>query len=415
MAATDRSAQARAYIPGLDGLRALAILLVFQFHVVVVTVYLTPLDKRSPFDEFLFKLFGNGYIGVDLFFVISGFLITSILLDAKSSTSYLRSFYARRVLRIFPVYYAFVLYLVLLPSWRDMDGYFEKFESVPDHQWWFWLYMSNIPQSLPDTAVGGPGFPSTHLWSLAIEEQFYIVWPLVVLACSRRWLLRVCVAAVGGALVFRVVASLDIASSWASPLTPYFFTPARLDPLAIGALIACVDLDGVARVRTRRYAPFVCAGSLLVLCGLGIWHQGLPPDEPWVHRVGFSALALLFGSCIVLLVMAPRETALHKLMSGATLRSIGKYSYAMYLFHPIVLAELGNRVSEAGYFPRIAGGFAASLLVYDFIALSMTFGLAWISWQVLEGPILRLKRRFPYDRPAMANDGSGSAHAEAPG
>jgi peptidoglycan/LPS O-acetylase OafA/YrhL len=387
--------EARERIPVLDGLRALAILLVFQFHVVQVTRHLMPPDDRAGVDELMFRLFLNGYAGVDLFFVLSGFLITGILVDAKSGSSYFRAFYGRRVLRIFPLYYAFILYLLLLPSWRSLDGFLGGFAGMREHQWWFWLYLQNIPVSLPEP-TGLEGFPGVHLWSLAIEEQFYLVWPAVVLVCSRAWLMRVCVAAIVGALVFRIMASLDTSSSWAYELTPYYFTPARLDALAIGALVACLVRNAPLQQRLKPAAWPILLGSLGVLVGLGAWYGQLSPFELGVHTAGFSALALFFGAGLWLLVTSSDKTWVHGFLSGETLRAIGKYSYAMYLFHPIVLAELGNRVSEQGVFPRVGGAFAGPLLLYDLVALAMTFGLAWLSWQLVESPALQLKRFFPY-------------------
>ena len=140
----------------------------------------------------------GGWIGVDLFFVLSGFLITGILYDAKGGPHYFRNFYMRRSLRIFPLYYAFlILIFAVMPLLRA---------SGADHvgkQVWMWTYLSNVLFA----RVGWEGMPAhtTHLWSLAIEEQFYLLWPLLVWLASRRRLIQLCVGSIAVAFATRLV------------------------------------------------------------------------------------------------------------------------------------------------------------------------------------------------------------------
>jgi len=164
-----------SHIPALDGIRGLAVLLVFYCHTTLI-------DPGGALGKLFVSSSRISWAGVDLFFVLSGFLITGILFDAKGKDFYFRNFYARRTVRIFPLYYAFLLVaLVLLPIVTPAslaDVYLHEF---PTQKVWYWLYLSNFYQAF---------HPTHHLvfvsWSLAIEEQFYLCWPLVVFLCSRK-------------------------------------------------------------------------------------------------------------------------------------------------------------------------------------------------------------------------------------
>ena len=154
----------RKHIPALDGVRAVAVLLVICFHFWQVFTY-------GPY-SLVGKIAMWGQTGVDLFFVLSGFLITGILLDTKGSPSFLRNFYARRILRIFPLYYATLLTIYLIGPLFRWSAW------VPENQsLWFWTYLQNLPMTFAPGHVAGP----EHFWSLAVEEQFYMVWPFLVL------------------------------------------------------------------------------------------------------------------------------------------------------------------------------------------------------------------------------------------
>ena len=193
-------------LPALDGLRGIAVLLVLAFH---CRYFFPPWMEKSarPTLDVL------GWSGVDLFFVLSGYLITGILLDTKDSSSYFRTFYARRSLRIFPLYFSFVAAVLLLAQWRV-------------HGFWYLTYLSNWQ---PGHGVND-GYLS-HLWSLAIEEQFYLIWPAVVWFVPPGRLKWICIAlAVTAAGLRPFAGSQDQAA--------YRLTPCRMDSLALGAFVA---------------------------------------------------------------------------------------------------------------------------------------------------------------------------------
>src|SRR4051812_42732359 len=215
------------HIPALDGLRGLAIILVLLFHFTPEGIGATSAEKV------LRSVASLGWCGVDLFFVLSGFLITGILYDAKGSPHFFRDFYMRRVLRIFPLYYG-VLFLVFIvvpllhPLTRASDQQFIH------NQHWLWLYMANIPQALTNAWPLKTGWVNlNHFWSLAIEEHFYLIWPALVFLLQRRTLMRICTACIITALILRCLTYF----LW-NDTAAYVLTPCRMDELAMGALVA---------------------------------------------------------------------------------------------------------------------------------------------------------------------------------
>ena len=172
----DRSLE-RGHILALDGLRGIAILLVVFSHFVS--------NLRIPADGWAWPLVSiahAGWAGVDLFFVLSGFLITGILVDARGSSTYFKSFYARRALRILPAYYGFLLAIfVVLPLLHLGAG--DNYMLARQHQGWYWLHLTNVMMAIGELPGHGP-YPSTLFWSLAVEEQFYLIWPAIVALCS---------------------------------------------------------------------------------------------------------------------------------------------------------------------------------------------------------------------------------------
>ncbi|OYV05414.1 MAG: hypothetical protein CFE26_11725 [Verrucomicrobiales bacterium VVV1] len=350
------------HTPALDGLRGLAIVLVMWSHFVTVGGLVD--DSNVGF-----RLLRGGFVGVDLFFVLSGFLITGILLDAPKTTGrYFRVFYLRRAVRIFPLYYAILI------------GVFLTRPAGPDSSAWYWLFASNLGATLKgDWLVSPEGVSLSHFWSLAVEEQFYLVWPLIVHFACRKWLERICLSL----LVLAPVIHFAFHFS-GNPVGAYLFTGTRLNTLAAGALLAIVFRDQERWQIWMKRAPKVglVAGAISVLGLIFPAQISLVPFAP-----------LLWGALLVR-AMQPLSR-INSAFSGRVLITFGKYSYGLYLLHYLFDPWLKD-VLYPKWIVGIAGNGVASVVLFMIAASLLTFSAALVSWNLLEKPFLSLKRHFRY-------------------
>ena len=359
-------------VQALDGVRGLAILTVMIHH-------FTFLPHGPLIDDAVHAVCRLGWTGVDLFFVLSGYLITSILVEYKGDAKYFSTFYARRFLRIFPLYYAvLLLVLVILPRFVDVG-------QVHGSPIWFWLHASNIR-----FAIWGFMHRSLNIaWSLAIEEQFYLVWPLVVHLTPRDKLPKVCLGVFGASVLCRL--GLELAG--ASFATTYVATPARLDGLSLGAFLACVPFEKIRA--SRKTAMFVAGAGALVSALVVAYARAPNMERKFGPTVGYAALAIMWSGVLVLALTAPRIT---RVFSTRPLVALGKYSYALYLFHTTVSYLVRDHLYNTDKWPKVGKSLLLGQLLFFAIAGGITFALAWISWRILEEPLLRLKKYFRYAR-----------------
>ena len=391
-------------IPVLDGVRGIAIAMVMLFHFdFLYHLHFTAADASLPLlDELVSKTLGAGWSGVDLFFVLSGFLITGILYDAKGpARRFFGSFYARRALRIFPAYYGFLALLVIaLPLVGEPDPSHRIATALP----WYGSYLTNIREAI-DPGIRGDVLFVGHIWSVAVEEQFYLLWPAFVFLFSRRTLLWVCAAGVVLALALRVSFELaDLPSGLG-----YMLMPARMDALAIGAFIALAARSAGGLSTLRSYALPVAAVSGAVVVLLGVLNDGFSPLDAWVQTAGFSALAFLFGAGLVSSIGLAAASRPHRLLSHPLLRWLGRYSYAAYLLHLPVGTLLARKADVIGDTPELFGSTLPAELIFAIVAAAITLSLAWLSWRLWESPFLKLKRRFPYGASAEEAAQAGAA------
>ena len=379
----------RRHLPVLDGVRGLAIALVVVHH-----AFMAGAPALTGFDSAAFRIAGAGWCGVDLFFVLSGFLITGVLLDSRGSQNFFKNFYARRTLRIFPLYFA-VLFgvFVVAPSLQiAMLGDYVA-DSVGD-QGWFWAHLTNI------SIVARGGFydylvPNVF-WSLAVEEQFYLAWPLVVWKCGERALVKLCVIGSVCALLFRA----GLLSMGSPAVATFVLTPARLDALLLGSLVALVLRSPAAgHTLARWWRPAALLGGAGVALS-AVTTGALDWNEPMVATLGFTGMAMLFAGGIAGLITMPRDNRLVTLLSAAPLRSLGKVSYAVYLFHGPVGSVI-QRFYDPATAGRIMGSNVPATTIYTLLMFAVSFALGHVSWRLLENPVLALKRRFS-DGPAVA-------------
>ena len=351
------------YIPELDGIRALAVLLVLWQH--------SP-DGQLGLDYDLFKLrVQPGYLGVDIFFVLSGFLITRILLVDRERGVPLRNFLMRRLLRIFPIYYLTLLVVWLLDGWSDV---------LP----WCFAYLSNFWLAF-NPAKG----PLDHTWSLAVEEHFYLVWPWIVYGLSPRlgrlvpWVLFVPLALVWAYVVSESY-DLRLASDYVLRGTMF-----RALSLSIGAAFAFSE----SRLRSSR--P-LCLGiaSASLLAGLAghayYWSQVAAGYPDFPRDLTPLAILVVYGaisSGVVLgaIGIAGTRFPVAWLLRSRFLRGIGRISYALYLYHVPIIHALGAHGDPVWGMTQMQA-FA--------LAMVLTFAAATASYFLIERPILRLAARF---------------------
>lgn len=388
--------------PRLDGIRGLAILPVMLYHLTFFGYATSPVDRALTFLPSL------GWTSVDLFFVLSGYLITGILRRCVGSDRYFRSFYARRALRIFPLYYGVLFFFfVIAPriaAFGDPNAFWTP--GASQETIWYWLYLQNLH-------VAFTGQFDHHFlgiaWTLSIEEQFYLIWPLVVLLASRRRMIQICIGLVVGALLLRVGA----AANGASPVALLTFTLFRVDTLAAGALLAVLSEDPSVLQRLGRAARRVLPVSAALWLAVVLWarHEasaelpvaaGATPDElallalafsrsPWIQTVGYSFDLAFYASLLVCVLSAAPGSLVARTFENPLLRRFGKYSYAMYLLHIFV-----SEFARAFYDPnRTEWPFVVEQVVWWCVALALVYAVAAISWAVYESHFLRLKRFFP--------------------
>jgi len=355
------------HIAELDGLRAIAILLVLAMH------------SCGGFGRTIQSLTLHGWMGVDLFFVLSGFLITGILLDTREDPHYFRAFYIRRILRIWPLYYTILaIAYVAIPHWS-------VWLTLDPARRGYWPYHALFVQNFVIRELFFD--PLIVTWSLAIEEQFYLVWPLLVRTVPVAALGRV----LGGIIVASPIARwiTFLATGLTAPV--YMTTWCRLDGLAFGALVAWwVRQDGFSFAALRRWG--------LVACGVAALVAALPMEWPGARLVKgdvlvYSVVALGFAGLLALaLEGGSRDAPLARVLRGRVLRYVGRISYGLYLWHPIVYSAVDHSrlvlLLPGGR--RVIGSFVAQQ--------AALFAVASASWFFFEAPILRLKSRWAPER-----------------
>jgi peptidoglycan/LPS O-acetylase OafA/YrhL len=367
-----------AHMVVLDGVRGVAILMVLGVHLIGDSPAYTVLGRA------IVKAANYGIWGVDLFFVLSGFLITGLLYDSKGSSHYFRNFYIRRTLRIFPLYYGVLaLLFIVLPVLPT--PYPAGLAESARHQGWLWLYASNIYLAIHRTwALPYVG----HFWSLAVEEQFYLIWPIVILSFGRRSLLGICVAVTVLALVLRSLLGL----AGAGALAPLVLTPCRFDALCVGGFVALavrsVGLERVARAAGMWLGPLVC---MVLLVSGWIAMRGRLSDM--VLPIRGTLIALVFGALLVVSLAAPADTWWSRLLRSRVLCFLGTRSYGLYVFHGIVAYGMWEHPAAVNALSaRIGSGPA--MVVAAVLGAGVSILIAAVSYEVFEKHFLRLKDRL---------------------
>ncbi len=355
----------RSYYPALDGLRGIGCLLVVVYH-------------NFPFiHQYLFF----GWLAMDIFFVLSGFLITDILLNTFGEENYLKNFYIRRVLRVFPLYYTtLILVLLFFPLIPGLPIQLDYFVA---NQAWFWTFTQNWLLIFYPSSTQ---FALNHLWSMAVEEQFYLLWPLTVAAIRKPKILF--------ALLVFILLSFIVLRFWlwinqVQGLAYYnFYTFTRIDGICIGCMVALlqkVNTNLLGKNMAIIVVGFAAFNFLFYLVNLK--HQD---SFPYLALVGFSTFSMIFG-LLVYDIINYQTPFLTTLFNINFLKFLGRISYGTYLFHwPLYL------IIKPFLFHWASGNLStlgAQFLVSTISTLA-AYVLGYLSYQYFEMRFLRLKKHF---------------------
>jgi peptidoglycan/LPS O-acetylase OafA/YrhL len=368
-----------------DGLRGIAVVLVIAFHVFKRAAYFT----EHPILTTISDITSVGWVGVDIFFTLSGYLITSILLKAKQGEHYFKNFYIRRVLRIFPLYYAAIAIVLLFvpkvePEFTKNLGKMLPLMLLYQQNWAPLIKGLYISQYLGIT------------WSLAIEEQFYLIWPFVVYKLNREQLVKVSIGYIIFSIIIRILGTifwpdLDQASTFF-----YHSTFARFEEIVFGGLLAVFMTYDGAQQKVYRFSMGVFTlffSIFIALCLLSL--PGLPnPGYSSIPLMlgGYTSIALFSVGLIGIFITHPPQSFLRRFFQNPILAFFGKYSYSMYLFHmtaALILLDVYWHTGMRGWKPYIL------YIVSTYLATTL---IALLTWNLLEKHMLNLKRFFEYKK-----------------
>jgi peptidoglycan/LPS O-acetylase OafA/YrhL len=370
----------------------MAILLVVVWH--YFYFYPDPNHHPTAFFHKLYVYFEQciaiGWSGVDLFFVLSGFLIGGILLDVRTSPFYFKTFYLRRFFRIIPIYYSWITLYVLLAVLSFAFGWHAS--ALGEPKIWYdvgahFLFLQNLG-FVHYSGVGAAWFVST--WSLAVEEQFYLAAPVIVRWLSSRALVGLLIS------VFLLAPFLRVLVHYHFPPTvsldpAYILMPCRADSLAVGMLVAILW-------RKPRSHSWLQNNPLTIYLAVGVFLTGvvlLEVSSPSHHSiamqsVGFSWLAIFFGLILILILVSPRGP-IASVARMSWLHELGRVSYCLYIIHQVV-----NLFCHAILQPTRDSAVRWEVLAVPTVAIVLSYGIARLSWTFLEQPLLHRGHTFKY-------------------
>ena len=366
--------------PELDGIRGIAILAVLATHVMTVLQVFPTWVWAGLFGHILTP----GWAGVDLFFVLSGFLITGILLRTKAAPNYFGSFYWRRILRIFPIYYVSLIVIFVI---GHFSPYFHS--TIPSpllYRASYFFYMQNWPAFWRGPFLGANVFGA--YWSLAAEEQFYLLWPILILKVSEKNMMRFCMA---GFVIAPFLRILLVKYAFGIQIQMMQMTTSRMDGLLAGSFCA-LYMHSQRRLIPLRWISSAMAVGATTLAFIVVKTSGyeLISTGKYMHTIGVTGFALLSSSLVAL--SQYRFRWLQQPLCTGWLRAMGKYSYGIYIYHGFIF--MGVRLVLTRITHR--GGPASFIVALALSSMSilLCIGIAKVSFNLFESRFLALKKYF---------------------
>jgi len=341
----------------LDGVRAIAVIMVMFYH------FFQDINTSNEILVTLKKISLFGKTGVSLFFVLSGFLITRILLNTKKNNSYFKSFYIRRILRIFPLYYFFlILYYFVLPLLP------ERFFASFSEQIWYWVFLQNFALTFDWKSIG-----PNHYWSLSVEEHFYLFWPLIIYyfpVKKIKW----------GIISLCVISFLTRIILIKNNIEESQFTLARFDELAIGSFLAVLELENKL---TSNKKKFLLAFAIFLIPLIFISFRN-GNYSLFDSSTRYLVLGLVYGSFIGIVISLNTQNWLKNLLKTNFMRFTGKISFGLYVYHPICFMLIVQYLK------------ISNLALNFFLSFGFAYIISILSYNLLEKRFLKLKDQFSY-------------------
>ncbi len=347
------------YIKSLDGVRAIAALMVLIFHFSQYAIFESDLGKTIQKFGYL------GQTGVSLFFVLSGFLITRILFEQINTPHYWKNFIIRRSLRIFPLYYFYLICEYFISPWITNS-------TSPDIslQWYYWFYLQDFATTFRWPAAG-----PKHFWSLAVEEHFYLIWPFIVLYYKSKQL-------VSPIITILIISALVRFTLAYFQYQTYFFTFARMDEIALGALLAWMERNSLLSFfKSQRLYIFLILTCVLAVVLWGVFSSsGLLILQVFKYNL----ISLVFFLSIGKIITLRESNMLNRILCSPFFSFTGKISYGLYVYQATAVVW------------GLTHGYAQQPLMFFFSLLFFCYLIAIVSFYLFEQPILKLKNKFTY-------------------
>jgi peptidoglycan/LPS O-acetylase OafA/YrhL len=344
------------YIKPLDGVRAIAALMVLIFHCFQITTY------HSSTGLFLQKIGFLGQTGVSLFFVLSGFLITRILIQQKEDPHFIANFFIRRALRIFPLYFLYLcLMYFIVPTIEN--------KPIPDfsQQWYYWFYLQDFAITFRWPSIG-----PKHFWSLAIEEHFYLMWPFIVLFNKTKGIVITI-------SIFIITSAITRMLLVSNGFETYFFTFARLDEISLGCLLAILEHKGTL---LKWQSKQITALLILITCTAGfLWFQFSSLANPIIQVIKYQFISATYFLAVWWVLIAPQQSWVSRILSSGFFVFTGTISYGIYVYQAIAI-EITKSLEIQN-----------NALLFLCVAM-ICYAIAIVSYFVFEKPILNLKSKF---------------------